>query len=225
MRLALHARGCGRGRFGGIVNGTGGAVESFYSLIDDLASCPPEERAARERRIREAFEVERAVLALDMSEFSLSVRRNGILAHLCQIRRAQNLAIPLIRERGGEVLKCEADNVLAVFERPRDAVEAAVAINDAIAAARSDPAAGPALTVGIGIDFGRLLLIPGRDAFGDPVNVAHKLGEDIARASEILVTDAVRAGIGDPGALRTEEQLLSISGLQLRAHRVLHGPS
>lgn len=200
------------------------AVEDFFALIDALVRAPEAERAGHERRLREAFEVERAVLALDMSEFSLSVRRNGIVAHLCQIRRVQQLAIPVLRGHGGEILKCEADNILAVFHRPRDAVDGAIAVNREIAASRGDLAAGPALTVAIGIDFGRLLLIPGRDAFGDAVNVAHKLGEDVARASEILVTEAVRAGLGEGGDYRVEEQLLSISGLELRAHRVLHGP-
>lgn len=200
-------------------------MESFYSLIDELAQSRAEDRADRERRLREAFEVERAVLALDMSDFSLSVRRSGILAHLCQIRRVQRLAVPILEARGGEVVKCEADNILAVFVRPREAVEAAVAIDRAIAASREGPAGEAVLTVGIGIDFGKLLLIPARDAFGDPVNIAHKLGEDVARPSEILVTETVKRLLGDDGTFPTEEQALSISGLELRAHRILHGGS
>lgn len=200
-------------------------MESFYSLIDELAQSSAGDRADRERRLREAFEVERAVLALDMSDFSLSVRRSGILAHLCQIRRVQRLAVPILEACGGEVVKCEADNILAVFVRPREAAEAAVAIDRAIAASREGPAGEAVLTVGIGIDFGKLLLIPARDAFGDPVNIAHKLGEDVARPSEILVTETVKRLLGDDGAFPTEEQALSISGLELRAHRILYGGS
>ena len=39
-----------------------------------------------------------------------------------------------------------------------------------------------------GIDWGRLLLIGEVEFFGDPVNTASKLGEDLAARSEILVT-------------------------------------
>lgn len=192
-------------------------METFYALIDELLRLPAAGREAAERRLRERYEVERAVLALDMSQFSLSVRRSGIVAHLCQIRRVQQLARPLVQAHGGEVVKCEADNVLAVFDRPADALEAAVAINRAIGAEAGSGAPDAALpTVGIGIDFGRFLLIPGKDAFGDPVNVAHKLGEDVARGGEILVTDAVRDRLGERAL---EPLALSIAGLALRAWR------
>jgi class 3 adenylate cyclase len=191
-------------------------VKDFYALIDEMAGLPEAQRQEAERRLRERFEVERAVLVLDMSEFSLSVRRSGIVAHLCRIRRVQRLAAPIVAAHGGEVLKCEADNVFAVFGEPRGAVEAARAINGALAAA-ADPGAGAPPTVGIGIDFGRILLIPGRDAFGDAVNIAHKLGEDVARGGEILITDAMRERLeGCPA----EPLSLSLSGLQLKAWRI-----
>ena len=44
------------------------------------------------------------------------------------------------------------------------------------------------ITIAIGIDHGDLLLIEDRDFFGDPVNTACKLGEDVAAEGEILVT-------------------------------------
>ena len=42
--------------------------------------------------------------------------------------------------------------------------------------------------ISIGIDYGRLLLIGEVEFFGDPVNTASKLGEDLAARSEILLT-------------------------------------
>ena len=64
-------------------------MKTFYAMVDELAALPDGERGALEQRIREAYEVERTVFVLDMSGFSLSVRRSGILAHLCQIRRVE----------------------------------------------------------------------------------------------------------------------------------------
>lgn len=194
-------------------------MESFYFLIDEMLQTPPEARAAAEERIRNAFEVERAVLALDMSGFSLSVRRGGIVSHLCEIRRVQRLVLPLIEDHGGDLVKCVADNVLAVFPESRQAVAAAIAINKAIADAGTAGQKGRVLTVGIGIDFGKLLLIPGKDAFGDAVNIAHKLGEDIARANEVLTTEEVARGL-DPSRYALEPMTLSIAGLELHACRV-----
>ena len=196
------------------------ALESFYALIDELMQLPPPGRGAARRRLLDRFEVERAVLALDMADFSLSVRRSGILPHLCRIRRVQRLAAPLVAAAGGDMVKCEADNVLAVFPQPRDAVAAAVGIREAIAAAPADAEDDSPPRAGIGIDFGRFLLIPGRDAFGDAVNVAHKLGEDLARAGEILVTAEAARRLGAEPGVRLEPLSFSISGLELRAFRV-----
>ena len=40
----------------------------------------------------------------------------------------------------------------------------------------------------MGIDYGRVLLIDDMDFYGDPVNTASKLGEDLAVRAETLVT-------------------------------------
>jgi len=195
-------------------------MKTFFALIDELRESSPPDRASHEQRIRQEFEVERAVFALDMSGFSFSVRRSGIIAHLCQIRRMHLLATPIIRACQGEIVKYEADNILAVFPHPQQAVEAAVAINLAVAAASTGHAHENPLTVAIGIDFGKFLLIPGQDCFGDAVNIAFKLGEDIARPNEILITDTVRKMLDPQTPYQTDEQLLSISGLEVRAHGI-----
>ena len=118
------------------------------------------------------------------------MRRNGVLSHLCQIRRMQRLTEPIITGHDGEVLKYEADNLLAVFDDCGQAVAAAVAINLPAWPRRTRPRRKvPPLAVSIGVDFGTLLVLPGEDCFGDAVNVAHKLGEDVAGPGEILITD------------------------------------
>src|SRR4051794_15560817 len=91
-------------------------MKAFFALIDRLLTAAAESRSDIERFIWESYEREMAVLALDMSAFSLSVRRNGVISHLCHIRRMQLLTEPIVRENGGQVLKYEADNLLAVFD-------------------------------------------------------------------------------------------------------------
>ena len=183
-------------------------MQSFFSLIDHLNAVPPERRAAIEEVIWNTFGTECAVMALDMSDFSMSVRRTGILQHLRLIRRMQVLTEPIVRECGGQLIKYQADNLLAVFQDPRLAVDAAVRMVH-------DVEAEQGLEVAIGIDWGRILLLPGTDCFGDAVNTAYKLGEDVAKGGEILITRAVRERLGVAAAYRLAQARVSVSGLEI----------
>jgi adenylate cyclase len=192
-------------------------MKQFFELIDRLNACSHAERPHHEAELMRQYRRDKAVVALDMSGFSLTVRRSGIVSYLCCIRRMQQLMVPLVAQHGGELVKFEADNLLAVFDEPRHAVSAGLAMKRAAEA--SPTAEGEvALAVGVGIDFGPVLLIPGQDCFGDAVNIAYKLGEDVARPGEVLVTDAVHERLG--GA-KVEPLDLSIAGLRLSAYRVL----
>ena len=193
-------------------------MREFYALIDRMNAAAPDERLQIESDIRKQFEVQKAVFALDMSGFSLTVRRDGILAYLGMIRRMQNITSPIIVEFGGVLVKHEADNVLALFDRPADAVRAALKINEQLLMQGSDRL----IRVSIGIDFGRLLSIDGADCFGDPVNTACKLGEDIAQAGEILISHAARVQLDEQFLAHAEvtDLMLSIAGIHIPAARV-----
>ena len=67
-------------------------MQAFLALVDRLNEARAEERARVEAEIWERFGVEQALLALDMSQFSLSVRRSGILPYLGLIRRMSMFA-------------------------------------------------------------------------------------------------------------------------------------
>lgn len=190
-------------------------MQSFFALIDHLNTCAAAERGRVEELVWNAFGVERAVMALDMSDFSLMARRSGILPYLAQIRRMQVVTAPIVRDCGGEVIKHMADNLTAVFPDGREAVRAAVGINQALRRTEGAP------QVSIGIDYGRFLMVQGADCYGDPVNVAYKLGEDLARPGEILITANVRARLG-PEAEALREQQVSISGLEFLAYSVAY---
>jgi class 3 adenylate cyclase len=190
-------------------------MKAFYSEIDRYAAAHPSQQTAIEAEIWDRYGVNRAVLALDMSEFSLSVRRDGVLSYLCRIRRMHAITEPLVIAHGGQVVKYQADNMLAVFETPALALKAALAMRKALI---EDIRAQP---VSIGLCYGRVLLIPGIDSHGDATNVAFKLGEDVALAGEILASaNFVRALEGNQFA-RLEAQTIHIAGLTLEAYRVV----
>lgn len=189
-------------------------MQDFFTLVDRLSEAGAEERARIEAEIWRRFGANKAILALDMSQFSLSVRRSGILPYLALIRRMQALTAPLVAVNRGRVIKYEADNLFASFDEPADAVRAAVAINQIIMRG------GERFSVAVGIDYGRMLLIDGADCYGDTMNVACKLGEDVAQSGEVLLTQAAAERLGPGFPYRLAPQQVSVSGLEVNVFSV-----
>lgn len=191
-------------------------MQGFFELIDRWNCAAGAQRDAVESEIWQRYGVDRAVLVLDMSGFSLTVRRHGILTYLGMIRRMHLLCGPPVASHRGELVKHEADNLFAVFVSANDAVQAAIAIQRIMG---NEEAHAP-IRVGIGIDYGRILSIQGKDCFGDTVNTASKLGEDLAEPAEILITSAVVQQLDVDSALGLEPVRFSISGIEINATRV-----
>ena len=153
-----------------------------------------------DREITAALETTGAVLVCDSSGFTATTRRRGILHFISLLIQSYELSIPLVGAHQGTLIKNEADNLIAVFERAADAVRCAVAVQDAhrrrnSAVANDDER----FHLCIGIDYGRYLRLAD-DVFGDAVNLAYKLGEDLAGRGEILVTEPVVRAVS--GAFR-----------------------
>lgn len=195
-------------------------MHAFAALLDTLIAAPEERKPVVEQTILDTFQRRKAVLALDMSGFTLTVRRDGILAYLCQIHRMHKITKPLVLAHRGDVVKNEADNLLAVFDDVADAVAAALAmVNAAVVEGQA-----PLLAFSVGIDVGDILLLEQVDCFGDAVNLAYKLGEDIARPGEVLVTQRVRDLLGDARGLGFQSMQVSISGMEVTTHTVTAAP-
>ena len=73
----------------------------------------------------------------------------------------------------------------------------------------------------VGIDFGKFLLVRKTDMYGAPVNVASKLGEDIAKPGEILVSAMAMSRIPKNADIRSESATVNHSGIKIRFHRIL----
>ncbi len=192
-------------------------MQSFNHLLDVYNAAAAEEKPAIEQLIRRSFQVTATALVLDMTAFSISVRRTGILAHLGVIRRMQTLAQEAIEATGGEIVKFDADNVFAMFPEARSAIAGAELIQTRIGPSGIATVDGFGIGASIGIDSGELLLIRGADFFGDAVNVASKLGEDIADRGEVLVTERAYAAAGRPDGYMSVEY--NVSGLPIAAWR------
>jgi len=166
------------------------------------------------------YGVELVVFVLDMSGFSLLTRKYGIVHYLSMVRRMQLTTEPIIKSYGGSMIKYEADNCFAVFPDPLSAVNAAIAMQHAFDAANILSSDDLDIHIACGIDYGKLLMIGHEDCFGDPVNRASKMGEDIAAAGEILISkDALKMIPADAG-IKAHEINISISGVTTPAYMI-----
>ncbi len=137
-----------------------------------------------------------AVVFTDLTGFSRMVAEFGIVHFLQEIHEQRTLFLPIVGEHEGLFLKQEADSMLLLFPTPRRALECLVAMNRRSRDVNLDRAPEDRVLLCAGIGYGRMLRVGQRDVFGQEVNAASKLGEDTAKAGEILVTAAARAELG-----------------------------
>jgi class 3 adenylate cyclase len=136
----------------------------FDGLIADFAKLRSEdEMEAARAHIWEKYGTEGTVFISDMASFSSTSRKIGVCHFLKMIHRAR-------------------------FERVDDAIQASFDVNSALFAHNEDFGIAEQIYLSVGIDYGRVLLIGDLEFFGDPVNTASKLGEDLAVKAETLVT-------------------------------------
>ena len=138
-----------------------------------------------------------AVMFTDLVGFSRLVEAFGILHFLQLIQESETLFVPLIQQHGGVCLKHEGDSLLVVFDAPHQALAAAQAMVRATAAVNPGRAPEDRIEVCIGLGYGTVLRIDDNEVWGAEVNAASKLGEDIAKGGEVLVTDTFRKALPD----------------------------
>ena len=161
----------------------------FDDLIAAFSDEPDPERAEAIRlSIWDKYGVEGTVFISDMASFSSTSRKLGVCHFLKMIHRARQIVAPVIEANKGILLKCDADNCYAYFDSPDDAIKASFEVNAALFGANEEFGIGEQIYLSVGIDYGRVLLVGDIDFFGDPVNTASKLGEDLAIREEVLVT-------------------------------------
>jgi class 3 adenylate cyclase len=151
-----------------------------------------------------------AILTLDMCGFSRLTQKHGTLFYLAMIAQMEEAATPPVLNNHGRVIKQEADNFFAVFDAPADALEAALDIGLALRAMNSVVPDDRDIHASIGIGFGDVLDL-GDDVFGDEMNLACRLGEDLAGGDEVLLTPAAAAGL-PPDAYDLDEVTFEDAG-------------
>ncbi len=195
--------------------------KKFYDLLLKFSQSEiADERHKIENTLWAGYGAEFAVFVLDMSGFSLLTRKYGIVHYLSMVRRMQLTTEPIVKAYGGSMIKYEADNCFAVFPDPLSAVHAAIAMQHAFSAANLMTSDDLDIHIACGIDYGKILVVGHEDCFGDPVNRASKMGEDLACSGEILITKEAMQMIPAEAGIKAREMNLSISGITIPAYKI-----
>lgn len=197
------------------------STQRFQELILEYSvETDPERRTNVEQLLWQEFGSEQVVFVLDMSGFSLITRKYGIIHYLSMVRRMRLISEPVIRSFSGSLIKYEADNCFAVFPDAAAAVHAAIALQLAFESSNLITPDEFDVHISCGIDYGRILIVNHEDCFGDAVNRASKLGEDVAGAGEIMITRDAFSTIPPQHGFRTSEVNISVSGITIPAYSV-----
>jgi len=142
----------------------------------------------------------RAIVFTDMADFTVRTARDGILHFLMIFERAVAAVEPAVRRSGGELVKVEADSLLLRYDDATSACRGVAAVEAALTRLNKGRPENEQLRFSYGVGFGDVLDLDG-DMFGLEVNLASKLGEDMAKPGEALLTPSAAATL-DRATLR-----------------------
>ncbi len=170
------------------------SADRLWKLIEDR--CKPDANVDEiDRRIWDLFGEEWAVMFTDLAGFSRRVEEFGIVHFLQVIHEQRKLLFPVLESHDGLLIKEEADSLLVTFRSTNRALDCALAMQRACTQVNQRRKPAEQLLLCVGLGFGRVLRIGDQDVWGKEVNSASRLGEDTARAGEILLTEAARAAL------------------------------
>jgi len=161
----------------------------------DLTRCRYILRVGEVPRL-EAPSVERklaAIFAADVEGYSRLMGRDEV-GTLRTLTAYRVIIDRLIASHRGRIFNTAGDSLVADFASAVDAVQCAVAVQEAIAKENADRPAGEQMRFRIGLHVGDIM-VQGDNLFGDAVNIAARL-EALAEAGGICVSGVVRDHIG-----------------------------
>jgi class 3 adenylate cyclase len=174
--------------------------------------------AALDARIERECAAEMTVVCCDSSGFSKKTHEHGIIEFMDNMTKCHVALEKIVARHGGITLSDKADNLMLIFEDSAKAVACSIDMHRWLKKRNVGLPEYKQYNICIGIHHGALLRFA-EDAYGPAVNVAFKLGEDIAGKDELLVTGPVNAVIKKK--FRTEySKHVTLGGVGLDIYKV-----
>ena len=166
-----------------------------------------------------------AILAADVVGYSRLMEADEAATLAALKSRRRDVLVPLVAKHQGRVFKTTGDGVLVEFASAVNAVQCAVDLQQAMAAANGGQPDDHHIILRIGVNLGDVM-VEGGDLYGDGVNIAARL-EALAEPGRILVSGTaydhikskVKVGFDDLGA-----QTLKNIAESVRTYRVAGAP-
>jgi adenylate cyclase len=195
-------------------------TRQLLRLLAQRDLLPLDERAEFDRDAFSKLGRRRAVVFTDTADFTLRSVRHGILHFLSPFASAAREITTIVTRTGGELLKLEGDSLLLRYDSVAQACDGVEAIE--VLLRRFNRGRRPVEDVrfSYGIGWGDVIDLEA-DVFGLEVNLASKLGEDLARPGEILLTTAAAQALDARRRRRVERHSsLRIANLRVDVHRL-----
>eukprot|EP01047_Picozoa_sp_COSAG01_P038820 COSAG01_NODE_3169_length_6472_cov_67.100581_2_plen_499_part_00 len=194
------------------------SVQDFTSRYDR----PNADLEQHDAILKNKFLRPRVVVMLCLSEDAVAEQHGARRALEARHEMVQEVIAPIIDKRGGT----SVEEALILFDSSEDAVFACLDMQQAcgVRSATRDDNWHAAVT-GYGVHVGPVLFVKDADVhWGDPVNTASKLGEDIAADGELFITSDIHASLVESGASRDLQfvpRTFHKSGVELGAFVVM----
>jgi TolB-like protein/class 3 adenylate cyclase len=162
-----------------------------------------------------------AILAADVVGYSRLMGRdeNGTLTRL-KAHRTERLE-PTLARHGGRLVKLTGDGALVEFPSAVDALNAAIAFQQAVTEANRDQPEDTRIVFRIGLHLGDLI-VEGEDLYGDGVNVAARLESEAPAGGIVISGNVYDAVVGRLKAAFENMGDLALKNIErpVRAYRV-----
>jgi len=180
------------------------SVDRLQALIAERLK-PDADKTAIDRRIDDLFGETWCIMATDLCGFSRGVADFGIIHFLQTIYESSRILVPVVERNDGILLKIEGDSFLVIYRNVQKAIRSAIEMQRTVREYNAARESTEQVLLGVGLGYGKVLRIGDEDVFGVEVNSAYILGEDTARAYEILATQAVRDAAEEIDGITFEE--------------------
>jgi adenylate cyclase len=206
-----------------LFDGRGPRDRRLRAFLRRRARAAASERSALDRAHAERLFCRRAVVFTDCADFTVRTLRDGILHFLMVFEAAAAGATAVVRRTGGEVLKVEADSLLILYPGVASACRGVEGMEAFLRRFNAGRPPREQARFSYGIGYGDVLDLDA-DAFGAEVNLASKIGEDLARPGEVLLTpgaaDALsparRKRLVRHASIRFDDRSVTVSRLRVR---------
>ena len=163
----------------------------LWKLLDERSQ-PVSEAEEIDRRIWDRYGDEGAIVFTDLCGFTHRSVEKGVIHFLQIIFESQRLLRPVIKQYKGSLIEAVGDSMLLWFTDVEEALNCSLEMQAACGDFNAGREPIDQMLLCVGISYGPVLRIGYSRLAGVEVNIASKLGEDIAEGYEILVSKAAR---------------------------------